>query len=149
MRKKVPSYVATLKKAMQRLKESDTQLKRRNARKAMRLILNKIWRNVESDFPGMNADGTLRVRKTRPKCPVCGIPSNTWMDAVNHVLNRHERYQKIAEFGAAGERRTVIKIVCWCGQHFDHKKQFAKHLQALDLRGELTIHTAIEALRDF
>jgi rubrerythrin len=144
--KKKPGHAAALKQAFKRLEESDTQLKRRNARKKLRLLLNGIWREADGKYPGMNADGKERSRATSPVCPSCGIPAKTWKALASHALNHHNRYQKVTHVATNGTRGTRTEIVCWCGRQFSNPGSFARHLSILGGRGELKFHTAIEAL---
>lgn len=132
-------YPVLLKKTIQRMESSETQQKRKNARKALRLLLKKILKECNQEYPLIDKHGRESKAIRKPVCPVCGIPTKDFSYLAEHLILNH-----------FPKSNGMIK--CYCGKTFtsttDHHARFAfcplfvRHLAGIkDLKAHVVLGT--------
>lgn len=138
------SYESELRVALKRLEASDTQLKRFNARKNLRLLLSGIKRECEKRYPLLNQDGTEKKGRRRVLCPICDVPMKNFSSLASHIILKHKQHRATT---------SSLESSCWCGKRFhtgqnqDYKAMataFARHLAGIR---DLKAHALLGALK--
>jgi hypothetical protein len=118
--------------AVKRLMRSDTALKRRRARRAVRSAFN----NLMKEYPLLGKDGSQPPPKLKLTCPICGVPIKQWRFLAAHMLNNHwmDKREDVAQQHRPG-------IVCLgCNRTFESVRGLAVHLKALNAKSLLKQH---------
>lgn len=130
-----------IKQAMQRLKTSDTPLKRRNARKALLLVMQRTLREWENEYPLLREDGTEIVKPKKPCCPVCGSPMKSWAKLAEHLEQYHIWKRDFAD----PIRNHVVK--CPCGKEYGGSTRHAAMGRHLRAQKDIKAHILVATIR--
>lgn len=128
-----------LRRAIKRLAKSDTRLKRRNARYAVRTELRTIVKAMDEEFPPLGTDGRPRRRVKMMVCPFCKLPQKA---LTTHIKRKHPGMVGTVTLSS---RYGYTSNVCACGEQFASDKTMDRHLRRVD---DLGAHFAQAVIRN-
>jgi len=130
-----------IRKALTRLKSSDTYLKRRNALKAFDRAVAALRSGVQEKFPKLRKDGSVIIprRQKGVACPVCRVPMKSFVLLAGHLEKKH-RYACMPHRSCTDTYKR-----CFCGKGFRTFGHLAKHLASVK---ELKVHYGLSVLKE-
>lgn len=125
-----------LRKALKRLADSNTPLKRKRALLAFDRAAKTLRANVGNEYPKLRKNGTAIVPRRRKgvACPACRVPMKSYSALVRHLIAKHN------------SRGPACKLPdCFCGKRCKNNRQFAKHLAGVK---DLRVHWGLSILKE-
>jgi hypothetical protein len=144
MTRKPPSdeRLRDLEKAMQRLRRSDTSVKRANALKAVKDAMKRLDSAVSKSYPKLRKDGSeVTPSKRRQYCHLCEVPIACTLGT--HLASKHRLMERRAYNDDAGIPVGHWRCVC-CDLH-STKPGIIRHLSSVDIKVHLAEYRLAQA----
>jgi hypothetical protein len=119
-----------IKRALKRLEQSTTPLKRRNALRVFVGAIANLQEAVREAYPKLRRDGTAIMPKKSKgrRCPFCLVPMKSIHILRNHLVIKH----------------NIRQGKCFCGKEFVSEKAVVRHLAKV---GDLRVHLGMSELK--